>query len=192
MSLTRFWLLWLAEYAPKSVDEYTKLRPATVRDIREKAERIVISSGNSHLLTLALERILTFFWATESSSLLSDSEEELDDWHGEGDIFLFPPPSSLIFFFFSICGVCSASGLGWTVSAEFTIVLLLDGPCKSIFLSIIPSSVSASVFYIGASITKIINRPSMTINFFFGDVSDIINSIFYHMKSHCNHSWYLR
>ena len=77
------------------------------------------------------------------------------------------PPSSLIFFFFSICGVSSASGLGWTVSAEFTIVLLLDGPCKSIFLSIVPSSVSASVFYIGASITKIINRPSMTINFFF-------------------------
>ena len=61
MSLTRFWLLWLAEYAPRSVDEYTKLRPVTVRDIREKAERIVISSGNSHLLTLALERILTFF-----------------------------------------------------------------------------------------------------------------------------------
>ena len=95
-----------------------------------------------------------------------------------------PPPSSLIFFFFSICGVSSASGLGWTVSAEFTIVLLLDGPCKSIFLSIVPSSVSSSVFYIGASITKIINRPSMTINFFFLVIFLILLTRFFTIWNH--------
>ena len=43
----------------------------------------VIFSGNFHLLSLALEMILTFFRTTESSSLLSDSEEELDEWHEE-------------------------------------------------------------------------------------------------------------
>ena len=82
---------------------------------------------------------------------------------------------------------------GWAEQSllEFTTVLLLDGPCKSIFLSVISSSASASLFYIAASITEIINRPSMII-IFLGDVSDMINSIFYHMKSHRNHSWYLR
>ena len=72
---------------------------------------------------------------------------------------------------------------GWAEQSllEFTTVLLLDGPCKSIFLSVISSSASASLFYIAASITEIINRPSMII-IFLGDVSDMINSIFYHMK----------
>ena len=39
----------------------------------------VIPSGNSHLHSTVLEMILTFFGTIESSSLLSNSEEELDD-----------------------------------------------------------------------------------------------------------------
>ena len=58
---------------------------------------LVIYSGNSHLLSLPLEMILTFLWITESSSTLSNSKEELDEWHGEEDIFWFFPLSSLIF-----------------------------------------------------------------------------------------------
>ena len=113
---------------------------------------LVISSGNSHLLSSALEMVLTFLWITESSPMLSDSEEELDDWHGEEAVFCFFPPSSLIFSPPSIYRVSTALGSGWTISTEFIIVLLLDGSCKSIFLSFIPSSASTSVFYIGASI----------------------------------------
>ena len=64
-------------------------------------EYLVISSGNSHLLSLALEMILTFFGTTESSSLLSDSEEELDKWHGEYDFFFFNFSSSSLIFSFS-------------------------------------------------------------------------------------------
>ena len=60
---------------------------------------LVISSGNSHLLSSALETILTLFWTTESSSLLSGSEEELDDRHEVEDTFWFFPPSSLTFSF---------------------------------------------------------------------------------------------
>ena len=60
---------------------------------------LVISSGNSHLLSSDLETILYFSGITESSSSLSDSEEELDDWHGEEDASWFFPPSSLIFSF---------------------------------------------------------------------------------------------
>ena len=52
---------------------------------------LVISSGNCLLVTSALEMILTFFWTTESSSSLSDSQEELHDWHGEEDTFLLFP-----------------------------------------------------------------------------------------------------
>ena len=33
---------------------------------------------------------------------------------------------------------------------------------------------------------------STIVNIFFGNVSDMINSNFYYMKSHRNHSWYLR
>ena len=127
---------------------------------------LVISSGNFHLLSSALEMILTFLWITESSSLLSNSEEDLDDWHGEGDFFVFFP---YFFNFFSpppIYGISTTSGLGWTVSTEFIIVLLLDGFCKSIFLSAILSSVSVSVFYIGSSVNEIINWPSLIIIFF--------------------------
>ena len=143
---------------------------------------LVIYSGNSHLLSSPLEMILTFLWITESSFTLSNSKEELDDWHGEEDIFWFFPLSSLIFSPPSIYGVSTASESGWTVSTEFIIFLLLDGSCKSIFPSIIPSSASASVFYIGASINEIINRSSLIIIFFFGDASDMINSISYHVK----------
>ena len=60
---------------------------------------LVISSGNSHLLSSDLETILYFSGITESSSSLSDSEEELDDWHREEDTSWFFPPSSLIFSF---------------------------------------------------------------------------------------------
>ena len=70
------------------------------------------------------------------------------------------PPFFSSFFFFSIHRVSRASGLGWIVS-EFAFVLLLDGSCVSIFLSVIASSAFASVVYIGASITEIINRPSL-------------------------------
>ena len=56
-----------------------------------------ISSGNSHLLSSALEMILTFLWTTESSSSLSDLEEELDDWHGEDGSFWLSP--FLLWFF---------------------------------------------------------------------------------------------
>ena len=54
-----------------------------VYDWKTLSAYLVISSGNSHLLSSALEMILTVFGTTESSSLLSDAEEELDDSHGE-------------------------------------------------------------------------------------------------------------
>ena len=60
---------------------------------------LVIPSGNSHLLSSALEMILTFLWMTEFSSSLSDTEEEVDDWQVEEDLFWFFPLSSLIFSF---------------------------------------------------------------------------------------------
>ena len=60
---------------------------------------LVIPSGNSHLLSSALEMNITFLWMTEFSSSLSDTEEEVDDWQGEEDLFWFFPLSSLIFSF---------------------------------------------------------------------------------------------
>ena len=60
---------------------------------------LVIFSGNSHLLSSALKMVLTFFGTIESSSLLPNTGEELDDWHGEEDIFLDFSSSSLIFSF---------------------------------------------------------------------------------------------
>ena len=58
---------------------------------------LVISSGNSHLLSSALIMILNFLWTIESSSLLSNWEVELDDWRRGS--FLFPPFFFLIFSF---------------------------------------------------------------------------------------------
>ena len=95
--------------------------------------------------------------------------------------------SSLIFSFSPF--IESLRPRGWAEQFLLSLLLFsLGGPCKTIFLSVIPSSVSASVFYTGASINEIINRPSLIFFSFFGDVSDMINSIFYHMKSHHSHS----
>ena len=42
MSLTWFWLPWLAEYAPKSAEDYfTKLGRVTARHIREEGEIVL-------------------------------------------------------------------------------------------------------------------------------------------------------
>ena len=78
-------------------------------------------------------------------------------------IFLAFLPFVFDFFLFLIYGVSTASGLGWTISTEFTTFVLLDDPCKLIFLTVVPSSASAFVFYIGASITEIRNGPSLII-----------------------------
>ena len=118
-----------------------------------------------NLLSSALEMILTFF--------MNDRIFFFVFWFGRrtwllacrrGIFFVFPL-FFFDFFFFPIYGVSTASGLGWTVSTEITTFVLLDDPSKSVFLSVISSSASAFVFYIGASITKIINGPSLI--FFF-------------------------
>ena len=87
-------------------------------------------------------------------------------WWLEKRVFFVSPFLLLDFFFFPIYGVSTALGSGWTVSSEFTTVLLLDIPCKSIFLSAVLSFVSASIFYIGSSITEITNRSSMRLQKF--------------------------
>ena len=102
---------------------------------------LVISSGNSQLLPSALGMIRYLI--------------------RKKNLMIGIPPFFSSFFFFSIYRVSSASGLGWIVSTEFAIVLLLDGSCISIFLSVVPSSAFTSVFYIGTSTTEIINRPSL-------------------------------
>ena len=117
-----------------------------------------------NLLSSALEMILTFF--------MNDRIFFFVFWFGrrimtiKRNFFHFSFPLFFFdFFFFPIYGVSTASGLGWTVSTEITTFVLLDDPSKSVFLSVISSSASAFVFYIGASITKIINWPSLI--FFF-------------------------
>ena len=80
-----------------------------------------ISSGNSHLLSSALEMILTFLWTAESSSSLSDLEEELDDWHGEDASFWLFSLSSLIF----SCSLFMESLLPRDWAEQFLLSLLL-------------------------------------------------------------------
>ena len=77
--------------------------------------------------------------------------------------FLVFPPFFFNFFFFPF------------MESLYCLGLLSDGPYRSIFLSVVPSSASASVLYIEASITEIINRPSLIIIIiiFLGDVSNM-------------------
>ena len=83
---------------------------------------LVISSGNSNLLSSALEMILTFLWTTESSSSLSYSEEELDDWHEEEEFFWFFSLSSLIFSFFQFIEFLLPRG--WAEQSLLSLLLL--------------------------------------------------------------------
>ena len=83
---------------------------------------LVISSGNSNLLSSALEMILTFLWTTESSSSLSYSEEELDDWHEEEEFFWFFSLSSLIFSFFLF--IEPLLPRGWAEQSLLSLLLL--------------------------------------------------------------------
>ena len=126
-----------------------------------------ISSGNSKPAFISLGDDSNFFYEWQNILLrflirkenLIIGIQKRNFFHFSFPLFFFD------FFFFPIYGVSTASGLGWTVSTEITTFVLLDDPSKSVFLSVISSSASAFVFYIGASITKIINWPSLI--FFF-------------------------
>ena len=119
---------------------------------------LVISSGNSHLLSSALEMILTF--SERQNLLLRYLIRKKNLMIGmEKGYFLFFPPFSLIYSFSPFMESLLPQG------QDEQSLLLLDGPCKSIFLSVIRSSCSASVFCVGTSITEIISPPSLMIIF---------------------------
>ena len=155
----------------------------------------VMSSGNSYLLSAfshchSLGDDSNFFLNNRIFFFVNSFGKRTWWFAWRRGYFLFFSPFSFKFFFFSTYGVSAASGLGWTVSTEFTIILLLDSPCKSIVLYVIPSSAFASVFCIGTSTTEIVNGPSLIIPFLVMFLGILVissgNSYLLSAFSHCH------